>query len=186
LKPKDNPSWEPFLKKVALFAGLSAEDQAKVFSRLLPLSLPKGALLFREGDDPDAMYLIVSGQARRVRTTNGVESIVSFLGRGDVAGETSLLTGIPRTSSVRLDATSEILKLPRKDFEEILRDHPTILLHLSRTLAHRLITQSAGPARVVPDSRLIVLDTSLPRVDRALLSWSLGRELAIQTRKKIL
>jgi NTE family protein len=132
------------------------------------------------------MYLIVSGQARRVRTTNGVESIVSFLGRGDVAGETSLLTGIPRTSSVRLDATSEILKLPRKDFEEILRDHPTILLHLSRTLAHRLITQSAGPARVVPDSRLIVLDTSLPRVDRALLSWSLGRELAIQTRKKIL
>jgi len=186
LKPEEIPALEPYLKRIPLFAGLSPEDLGKIAARLQPLSLPKGAALFREGDDPDAMYLIVSGQARRLRTLTGVESVVAFLGRGDVAGETGLLTGIPRTSTVKLDATSEILKLPRKDFEEILREHPTILLHLSRILAQRLMTQAPAPARPGSDAHLIVLDPALPRGDRALLGWTLGFELAAQTRKRVL
>ena len=186
MKPEEIPSWEPFLKRIPLFAGLSPEDLGKIAARLQPLSLPKGATLFREGDEPDAMYLIVSGQARRLRTHLGVETVVAFLSRGEVAGETGILTGIPRTSTVKLDATSEILKLPRKDFEETLREQPTILLHLSRTLAQRLIVQSAGPARPGSDAHLIVLDPALPRGDRALLAWTLGAELAGQTRKRVL
>ncbi len=186
MKPEEIPSWEPFLKRIPLFAGLSPEDLGKIAARLQPLSLPKGATLFREGDEPDAMYLIVSGQARRLRTANGVEAVVAFLSRGEVAGETGILTGIPRTSTVKLDATSEILKLPRKDFEETLREQPTILLHLSRTLAQRLIVQSAGPARPGSDAHLIVLDPALARGDRALLAWTLGAELAAQTRKRVL
>ena len=186
MKPEEIPALEPYLKRIPLFAGLSPEDLGKIAARLQPLSLPKGAALFREGDDPDAMYLLVSGQARRLRTVNGVESVVAFLGRGDVAGETGLLTGIPRTSTVKLDATSEILKLPRKDFEEILRDHPTILLHLSRILAQRLMVQTAGPARPGSDAHLVVLDPALPRPDRTLLGWTLGFELAAQTKKRVL
>lgn len=186
MKPEEIPALEPYLKRIPLFAGLSPEDLGKIAARLQPLSLPKGAALFREGDDPDAMYLIVSGQARRLRTLSGVESVVAFLGRGDVAGETGLLTGIPRTSTVKLDATSEILKLPRKDFEEILREHPTILLHLSRILAQRLMTQAPAPARPGSDAHLIVLDPALPRGDRALLGWTLGFELSAQTRKRVL
>ena len=186
MKPEEIPSWEPFLKRIPLFAGLSPEDLGKIAARLQPLSLPKGATLFREGDDPDAMYLIVSGQARRLRTHNGVETVVSFLSRGEVAGETGVLTGIPRTSTVKLDATSEIFKLPRKDFEETLREQPTILLHLSRTLAQRLIVQGSGPARPGCDARLIALDPALPLGDRALFAWTLGAELAAQTRKRVL
>ena len=147
MKPEEIPSWEPFLKRIPLFAGLSAADLGKIAARIQPLSLPKGATLFREGEEPDAMYFMVSGQCRRVRTQDGVEVVVAFLGRGDVAGETGVLTGNPRVSTIRLDATSELLKLPRKDFEEILREHPTILLHLSRTLAHRLIAQGSGAPR---------------------------------------
>ncbi len=186
MKPEDISSWEPFLRRISLFSGLSPEDLGKITARLQPLSLPKSATLFREGDTPDALYLIVSGHARRVRTVAGAETIVAFLGRGDVAGETGILTGIPRTSTVRLDATSEILKLPRTDFEDILREHPSILLHLSRTLATRLIAQSSGSVRPGTDSHLIVLAPALPSTDRALLAWQLGREIAAQTRKKVL
>lgn len=186
MKPEEIPSWEPFLKRIPLFAGLSADDLGEIAARIQPLSLPKGATLFREGEEPDAMYFMVSGQGRRVRTQDGAEAVVAFLGRGDVAGETGVLTGNPRVSTVRLDATSELLKLPRKDFEEILREHPTILLHLSRTLAHRLIAQGSGAPRPSEDSRLVVLDPALPRRDRALFSWSLGLALAQQTRKRVL
>ena len=112
MKPEEIPSWEPFLKRVPLFAGLSADDLGKIAARIQPLSLPKGATLFREGEEPDAMYFMVSGQGRRVRTQDGAAVVVAFLGRGDVAGETGVLTGNPRVATVRLYATSELLKLP--------------------------------------------------------------------------
>ncbi|UPT74123.1 MAG: cyclic nucleotide-binding domain-containing protein [Elusimicrobiota bacterium] len=187
MKPEEISTWDSFLKRTPLFAGLSGEDLGKLASRLQLLSLPKGATLFKQGDESDALYLIVSGHARRYRAIEGVENLVAYLGRGDVVGETGLLTSAPRSSTVRVDATSELLKLPRKDFEEVLRDHPTILLHLSRTLANRLI--EGGQAAAKPKShqaRLVALECALPRHPRALVAWRLGAELAAQTRKKVL
>lgn len=187
MKPEEIQTWESFLKRTPLFAGLSVEDLGKLAARLQLLSLPKGATIFKQGDESDALYLIVSGHARRYRAVDGQETLVAYLGRGDVIGETGMLTGGPRSATVRVDATSELLKLPRKDFEECLRAHPPILLHLSRTLASRLI--EGGQAAAKPSAeqaRLVALDCALPRRDRALIAWRLGAELAAQTRKKVL
>ncbi len=187
MKPEEIQTWESFLKRTPLFSGLSVEDLGKLAARLQLLSLPKGATLFKQGDASDALYLIVSGHARRYRGVEGQETLVAYLGRGDVIGETGLLTGGPRSATVRVDATSELLKLPRKDFEDCLREHPTILLHLSRTLASRLIEGvQAAPRPSADRARLVALDCALPRRDRALIAWRLGAELAAQTRKKVL
>ncbi len=187
MKPEEIQTWESFLKRTPLFAGLSAEDLGKLAARLQLLSLPKGATLFKQGGESDALYLIVSGHARRYRLTDGRDALVAYLGRGDVVGETGLLTSAPRSSTVRVDATSELLKLPRKDFEDVLREHPTILRHLSRTLAHRLIEGGqSSPHPSSEQARLVALDCALPRSERALISWRLGAELASQTRKKVL
>ncbi len=187
MKPEEIQTWESFLKRTPLFAGLSVEDLGKLAARLQLLSLPKGATIFKQGDESDALYLIVSGHARRYRSVEGQETLVAYLGRGDVIGETGMLTGGPRSATVRVDATSELLKLPRKDFEECLRAHPPILLHLSRTLASRLI--EGGQAAAKPSAeqaRLVAFDCALPRRDRALIAWRLGAEMAAQTRKKVL
>lgn len=186
MKPEEVSTWDGFLKRTPLFGALSPEDLGKLAARLQLLSLPKGATLFKQGDESDAMYLIVSGHARRYRATDGVESLVAYLGRGDVVGETGLLTSAPRSSTVRVDATSELLKLPRKDFEEILREHPTILLHLSRTLANRLIEGGHAPQPKSDQARLVALECALPKPQRALVGWRLAQELAAQTRKKVL
>lgn len=186
MKPEEIQTWESFLKRTPLFAGLSVEDLGKLAERLQLLSLPKGATIFKQGEASDALYLIVSGHARRYRAVDGLETLVAYLGRGDVIGETGMLTGGPRSATVRADATSEVLKLPRKDFEDCLREHPTILLHLSRTLASRLIEGGQAPPRPSSEqARLVAFDCALPRRDRALIAWRLGAELAAQTRKKV-
>lgn len=187
MKPEEIRTWESFLKRTPLFSGLSVGDLSKLAARLQLLSLPKGATIFKQGDVSDALYLIVSGHARRYRGVDGQEALVAYLGRGDVIGETGMLTGGPRSATVRVDATSELLKLPRKDFEDCLREHPTILLHLSRTLASRLIEGRQATARPFSEqARLVAFDCALPRRDRALIAWRLGAELAAQTRKKVL
>lgn len=186
MKPEDIQSWESFLKRTPLFAGLSVEDLGKLTERLQLLSLPKGAVLYKQGDESDALYLIVSGHARRYRLLEGRETLVAYLGRGDVVGETGMLTGAPRSSTVSLDATSEVLKLPRKDFEAVLRVHPNILLHLSRTLANRLIEGGAAARPSSSGPRLVSLDCALPRGQRAAIAWGLAAALVAQTGKKIL
>ena len=64
MTPEELSVWEPFLKTIPLFAGLSGADIARVGRRLQALSLPKGATLYSEGSPSDAFYIITSGSAR--------------------------------------------------------------------------------------------------------------------------
>src|SRR5581483_2371886 len=122
MTPEEIPSWEAFLKRISLFSGLSTEDIARVAARMQILSLPKGATLFQQGGESDALYIITSGQVRVVREVKGAEVIDAFLGRGEMLGEGGVLTGEPRTTTIRLATTCEFLKLLKKDFEDILRE----------------------------------------------------------------
>lgn len=187
MNPEEISAWEPFLRRVPLFAGLSVEDTARVAARMQPLSLPKGATLFHQGDEADSLYIITSGQVRTLREIKGVETVDALLGRGETLGEGSVLTGEPRTVTVRLATTCEFLKLARKDFEEVLRETPSILLHLSRILTKRLVdTDRPGQRKELEGAQLLALNSALPRPDRILLTAHLAHQLLEQTRRRVL
>lgn len=188
MTPEEIAAWEPFLKRVPLLSGLSTADLQRVAARLQPLSLPKGSVLFSAGEEPNAFYIITSGQVRITHNVGGVETVVDFLGRGEEIGEGGLLTGEPRTTTVRLDTTCEFLKLLRKDFEDVLRENPSILLHLSRVMAKRLVEQRSGPSGEAQGGsyRLIGLCAALPKAQRQLLTVHLALQLVEQVRRRVL
>lgn len=187
MNPEEIPAWEPFLRRIPLFAGLSAEDIARVAARMQPLSLPKGATLFHRGDEADSLYIITSGQVRTLRDVKGVETVDALLGRGETLGEGSVISGEPRSVTVRLATTCEFLKLARKDFEDVLRETPSILLHLSRILTKRLVeTDRPGQRKELEGAQLIALNSALPRQDRILLTSHLALQLLEQTRRRVL
>jgi NTE family protein len=180
-------AWEPFLKRIPLFAGLAPEDLRRIAARLQPLSLPRGGTLFSQGDESDALYVITSGQVRAVQNIRGVETVTAFLGRGEMLGEAGVLTGEPRTSTIKLATTCEFLKLPKKEFEEVLRETPSMLLHLSRLLTMRLVESNRpSPKRRLDGAQLIALSLALPRPDRLLTTLHLGLQLLEQTRRRVL
>lgn len=186
MTPEEIAAWEPFLKRISLFSGLSGEDLFRIARRIQTLSLPKGSTLFSQGDESDALYIITSGQVSTIYTVKGIEKVTAFLGRGEMLGEGGILTGEPRTTTARLTTTCEFLKLLRKDFEEVLRDNPTILLHLSRILTARLV-ESDRPIRKNADSaQLLALNAALSRPDRLLLTVHLALQLLEQTRRRVL
>ncbi|MDE2237785.1 MAG: cyclic nucleotide-binding domain-containing protein, partial [Elusimicrobia bacterium] len=188
MNAEEAAAWEPFLKRIPLFSGLSSEDLSRIALTLQPLSLPRGSTLFSQGDESDSLYVITSGQVRAVQSLRGVESVVAFLGRGEMLGEAGILTGEPRTATIKLATTCEFLKLPRKDFEQILRETPSILLHLSRLLTLRLIetNRSVAPRRARDSSQMIALELALPRSDRLLATLHLALQLMEQTRRRVL
>lgn len=187
MEAEEIPVWEPLIKRSILFADLPEEVLHEVARRMRILPKPKGTVLFRPGDPPDTFFLIASGQVKMFSHRRGEEVLEALLGRGDSLGEMALLTGEPRSYTVRLETSCEFLTLTKKDFEEVLSEHPSVLLHISRLLSKRLFLAAQDrpdAARMAP--QLLCLLPALAAEDRVLLASYFAIALQEQTRRKVL
>jgi len=66
------------------------------------------------------------------QTSNGVFALLSVVYDGNYFGERALLFDAPRAASAAARTFSELLKLPRKDFNEVLQQHPSFAAELRR------------------------------------------------------
>lgn len=187
MNPEEIPTWVPFLKRTLLFRDMVPEDLDKIIVKLQPLSLPKGATLYSRGDAGDSFYLITSGQVRLLSERGGREVITAFLGRGDALGELSLLTGEPRSVTVRLDTTSEFLVLSKKDFEDVVRENPSIMIILSRIIAQRMMySNRAEPVKTEQPQQLAVLISAVDGPVHALTMLHVAIGVVEESRKRVL
>mgnify|MGYP001612828185 FL=1 len=188
MNPEEIPEWIPFLKRIPLFKDLTGEDLRAVAERLKSLSLPRGAILFHQGDRGDSFYLITSGQVHLVIERQGQKTVAAHLGPGDAAGELALLTGESCPHTALLETTSEFLVLSKKDFARIVREKPSLLLHLSRTLSARFAADPRSReqgSRTLPPQILVLL-SALDPLDRTVLAVRLAHALSEQTRRRVL
>jgi len=186
MNPEEIPVWKPLLKRIPLFNALSAEDLRKVAVLLKPLSLPRGATLFHQGDDADAFYVITSGQVNLVTERQGAKSVMGSLGRGDTLGELALLSGEPRPMTAILETTTEFLVLSKRDFAKVLRSSPSILLQLSRTLSTQILQETRGKPAAPQQKRILALVTALEEEDQTLFTLNFALALIEQTRSRVL
>ncbi|MFM8231697.1 MAG: cyclic nucleotide-binding domain-containing protein, partial [Chthoniobacterales bacterium] len=73
--------------------GLNEEAWNHLRSSVRWTQLSAGETLFREGDEADSMYVVVSGRLRATRQEDGQTRIVGEITRGETVGEMALLTG---------------------------------------------------------------------------------------------
>jgi CRP-like cAMP-binding protein len=81
------------------------------------------------------------------------------LGAGDVVGEMSLITGLPRAATVRIAAGSELLEFDPGDFRAFLALHeqlPTALANLAEQ--RRDANVAAFEALALEDKKRVVID----------------------------
>ncbi len=185
--PEEISSWELFLVGIPIFSGLPKAELRKIAQKIQLLSLPKGATLFRQGDEPEDLFIIASGLVRVVHLRGSEEIVDAFLGRGETLGEGGVLTGERRTATVQLVSTCEFLKLSRGDFYEILNENPSISIHLTHVLTKRLIQTTRGvPKKTVEATQFFAFYCACETDERHLLSAHLGLQLLEQTRRRVL
>ncbi len=102
------------------------------------LSLPGGAVLFREGDPSDSLYILIRGRLRASVQTPNAERVLGEIGRGEFAGEMGVLTGDPRSATVCAIRDSALVKLPGPALDRLADKYPSILRQINRLLADRL------------------------------------------------
>ncbi len=120
-----------------LLAPLSAEARDLVGESFAPVAFPFGAVIVREGEEPDGVYMLAEGSARVVKNgIHGGEVSLRSLGPGDWFGALAVLDHAPRQASVRASDEVVAWRLERQLFLALLHSHPEVRSSFE-ALAHR-------------------------------------------------
>jgi CRP-like cAMP-binding protein len=140
-----------FLSRTPLFSKLERAAIDKLAAAMEPVPLTAGAVLMREGEAGDALYVVVSGRLRASVANGGTPDVVGEIGPGEVVGEMALLSDEPRSATVQAVRDSHLLALSKPVFTALIRQRPGVLLELTRLIIGRLqrsIRQASPPSGV--------------------------------------
>ena len=127
------------LKGVDLFSELTEEQLGLLANLVVVQDFNRDETVVLEGDcSMKALYLIASGTVQVYMTgVDGRETILSFLERGDVFGEMSLIDGEPRSASVRTVTDAQLMIIHREPFLTLIRQTPEIAMSLLSEMSKR-------------------------------------------------
>jgi putative ABC transport system ATP-binding protein len=117
----------------------------------------EGDVLFRQGDESDAAYVLLSGTADIVVMTGGDDPVrVSSVARNAFVGEMGLVTDEPRSATVVATSVVEALRLRKDVFLAMLAEFPPMALSIMRLMVKRLqdnaVAARHGDGRGAPEA----------------------------------
>jgi CRP-like cAMP-binding protein len=125
------------LQQVELFRGLSPEQLSQVGNIAQEEQFALGALICRQGDRADKLYIISTGQVEiSVSSQNGHGEPVVYLGAGQVVGEMTLVDAGRRSASViSAEDGTIVYSIPNEAFTELFEKDTGIGYVIMRNIA---------------------------------------------------
>lgn len=121
------------------FGDLDETSQEQLAEQLEWISVEPGEILFRRGDPGDSLYFVVSGGLWAVgRDQEGMDVPIAELNTGEVVGEMGLISGSERSAGVVAARPSTLVRLSSTTFEALSREHPGLMLGITRQLVDRV------------------------------------------------
>lgn len=118
-----------------LFGPLDETMLKFVEERVEWVRLHAGQTLFSAGDKGEELYFVLGGRLRAV-ASNG--RVLSEMTRGESIGEIALLTGEARTATVVAVRDSDLVRISRQAFDEIVGKYPAVMQTIARIVVQRL------------------------------------------------
>ena len=92
-------------------------------------------IIFKEGDPPDAFYIIGSGRVRiSVSHKDRIERELSVRGPGEHFGEVALLAGDTRSANAESLVETQLVVFSKEQFDSLLRDYPDLSRNFVREM----------------------------------------------------
>lgn len=98
----------------------------------------KDEFLFEEGDFPEFMYIVRSGQFSLFVKDGQSEKELTLVGPGSLIGEMALFDKKLRSASARATTDSTVVKLPYEQLEKQLEELPEWVKITMRTMCDKL------------------------------------------------
>lgn len=117
---------------------LATIDRALLNEVLTEHIYQAGEVLFWEGEDGDAMYLIRSGQVMVLKGDLDAPAVLGLRGPGEIIGEMAMLEKQPRSASNIVLQDARLLRIDRAGFQQLTSAYPEISMNIMATLSARL------------------------------------------------
>ena len=117
-----------FLSKLEWLSEMEDENIQNLAQQCRIELYAKDDLIVRQGDEGDSMFIIVNGEIRvMVQSGTGMDIVIAQKGEGEFFGEMSLLTGEPRTASIRAQNDCRVLVIDKESFSTLIISDEKIL-----------------------------------------------------------
>ncbi|GJQ73889.1 putative phospholipase B [Trypoxylus dichotomus] len=142
---KDNP-------KIVLHIAHMVVRRLSLFVRQVDFALDwvfleSGRAVYRQDDDSDSTFIVLSGRLRSVITqANDKREVVAEYGKGDLVGIVEMVTHTKRSTTVIAVRDSELAKLPEGLFNAIKLRFPIVVTRLINLLGHRILGSWQKPS----------------------------------------
>lgn len=129
-----------FVRKVPLFHHLTTRDLEALCKAMVPRTFSAGEMIVYEDDDENQTFFIIAdGRVHVVvQSSEGKQTILATLKRGDFFGEMAILDGEPRSASVVAAEGCRLFMLYRRNLLDILKKHPQIAAEMLIAMSRRL------------------------------------------------
>lgn len=132
-----------------LFRALADDHRDALLAKFSTEMVPAGTRFIAEGEANEYLWVVVSGRCE-VRSAGGS---IAELGPGAAVGEISLVSGQSAVADVVAVEPAVLLRLSRRDFDEVARRHPSLRAEVERLVVAR---ETANRALFQDASDLIV------------------------------
>lgn len=127
------------LGTVELFKDFEGEALTDLVAAAERRSFSRGGVLFTEGDEGTELFVVSSGRiAIANRSSDGRESVMALMERGDLFGEMAFFDGRPRSAEARALEASTVVAIPYAPLRAIYQARPELLWSVVQMLAIRL------------------------------------------------
>jgi CRP/FNR family transcriptional regulator, cyclic AMP receptor protein len=139
-----------FLKSPSLSARQRRLQNTPLFRTLKPLEIKfvdgvmherrylPDEIIFDEGEEGQALYLVMSGRVRISRSTPGERQLLNELEPGSFFGDLALLDDSPRSAQARALDSCELAVFFRDDFLALMETDAVIGYKISLALARHI------------------------------------------------
>jgi CRP-like cAMP-binding protein/Fe-S-cluster-containing hydrogenase component 2 len=158
------------LRQVDLFAGVSDALLDRLRSTAELLSFEPGAVIVEQDAPADSFYLVRGGNVKVSMRTGASDLAVTYLRKGDYAGEIALLLDEPWPFSLEALEYVEIVRLKREAFDEVIREQPDVEGRLWEDAVRRLKERGAVSRNPLASQYLqMAMDTGMIHGESVLL-----------------
>ena len=130
---------ETLLGEVPILALLEAGELSDLARAARPMTLAPTERLVVQGEEGGSLFVLADGEVEVfLRGEDGEDVLVDTMGKGAFVGEMSLLTGEPRTATVRARDGAVVYEIGTRQYAPLLRAHPELVDVLAQLMVDRL------------------------------------------------
>ena len=141
------------LRALDTFSDFSLDELKQMLAAATRCDLPKGRMLYREGDPGDSCFILVSGQLDVTIKVRQQRHLLAQLSPGKIFGQVSLIAGEPRSATCTSRRDAVLAQLDRDACERLLGTQAPVALKFLAAL-NRGLTEALR----IADRRLMQLN----------------------------